>query len=88
MPSQALWPAGFMPITPPSSMERDSQHYRSRSREPDDHYQMSPIHEGVMYSDTPLRARSSHGHRRSKESERSSSPAPLQRPISLFSDLG
>ncbi|OJA18728.1 hypothetical protein AZE42_11121, partial [Rhizopogon vesiculosus] len=84
-PSQLPWPVGFMPIAPPSSTERDSQHSRSRSRGPDEHYQMSPIPEGIMYPDTPLR---SHGYRRSKESEPSSSPAPLQRPISLFSDPG
>jgi hypothetical protein len=31
-----------------------------------------PIPEGVMYPDTPLRAQSSHGRRRSKHSEISS----------------
>ncbi|KAJ8580591.1 hypothetical protein M405DRAFT_938679 [Rhizopogon salebrosus TDB-379] len=89
-PSKPPWPVGFMPIqgTPPSSIEWDSLHSRSRSRGPDEHYQMSPIPEGVMYPDTPLRAQSSHGRRRSKHSEISSSPAPLQRPISLFSDQG
>jgi len=83
MSSQAPWPVGFTPI-PGAPSSRDSQRSRSRS----EHYQMSPIPEGIMYPDTPLRAQSSHGRRRSKESELSSSPAPLQRPISLFSDQG
>ncbi|KAG1723533.1 uncharacterized protein EDB91DRAFT_1255604 [Suillus paluster] len=97
-PVKPQWPAGFMSI--PGAPPSDSQHPRSRSRGPDEHYQMSPIPEGITYPDTPLRAQSSHGHRRSQEShyrpqeshyrpqesERSSSPAPLQRPISLFSD--
>lgn len=87
-PTQPAWPAGFMPVSgePP---EPTSQYPpRSRSRGPDELYQMSPIPEGITYPEPPLRAPSSHGHRRPKESEseRSSSPAPLQRPISLFSD--
>ncbi|KAG0694828.1 hypothetical protein DFH29DRAFT_300959 [Suillus ampliporus] len=86
-PVKPQWSSGLMHIPgAPPSLDRDSQHSRSRSRGPDEHYQMSPIPEGVTYPDTPLRAPSSHGHRRTHESERSSSPAPLQRPISLFSD--
>ncbi|KAG1719283.1 hypothetical protein EDB19DRAFT_1836899 [Suillus lakei] len=84
-PAQPPWPAGFMPVqgAPPEPV---SQYPRSKSRGPDEHYQMSPVPEGIIYPDPPLRAPSSHGHRRPQESERSSSPAPLQRPISLFSD--
>ncbi|KAG1813054.1 hypothetical protein EV424DRAFT_1541929 [Suillus variegatus] len=84
-PTQPPWPAGFMPVSgePP---EPGSQYPRSRSRGPDEHYQMSPIPEGISYPEPPMRISSSHGHRHPQESERSSSPAPLQRPISLFSD--
>lgn len=85
-PTQPSWPAGFVPVSgaPP---EPASQYPRSRSRGSDEHYQMSPIPEGITYPESPLRAPSSHGHRLPQESEsESSSPAPLQRPISLFSD--
>lgn len=86
-PMQPSLPAGFMPVSgaPP---ELVSQYPRSRSRGPDDHYQMSPIPEGITYPEPPMRAPSSHGNRRPQESESepSSSPAPLGRPISLFSD--
>ena len=86
-PSQPPWPIEFISMPGRSSSgERDSQYSRSRSRGADEHYQMSPIPEGIIYPDTPLRGHSSQGHRRSKDSELSSSPAPLQRPISLFSD--
>lgn len=84
-PTQPPWPAGFIPVSgaPPEPV---SQYPRSRSRGPDEHYQMSPIPEGITYPEPPQRAPSSHGYRRPQESEPSSSPAPLQRPISLFSD--
>ncbi|OJA08834.1 hypothetical protein AZE42_08937 [Rhizopogon vesiculosus] len=60
-PSQPPCPVGLMPVAPPpSSKERGSQHSRSRSRGPDEHYQMSLIPEGIMYPNMPLR---SHGHR-------------------------
>ncbi|KAG1747290.1 hypothetical protein EDD22DRAFT_273326 [Suillus occidentalis] len=84
-PTQPQWPAGFMPVSgaPPEPV---SQYPRSRSRGPDEHYQMSPIPEGITYPEPPMRTPSSHEHHRPQESERSCSPAPLGRPISLFSD--
>ncbi|KAG2140954.1 uncharacterized protein EDB93DRAFT_1161207 [Suillus bovinus] len=85
-PTQPPWPAGFVPVTGAALPEPVSQYPRSRSRGPDEHYQMAPIPEGVTYPEPPMRVSSSHEHRRPQESERSSSPAPLQRPISLFSD--
>ncbi|EGO22044.1 hypothetical protein SERLADRAFT_441263 [Serpula lacrymans var. lacrymans S7.9] len=98
-PTPSYWPAGFIPLSgPPPSPPTQSEQRRPASRAASrGAYDIAPVPSGVLYPEPPSRPQTSSENRpypshrdagltRLGYDDRSLSPAPLQRPISIFND--